>query len=76
MCICLLAKRNIATNVGIRNQTPQVTAEKGWGWNGKKCGNGSETAGILFSEYMCFFFFNSSEFLGTRGIFHKPWKHN
>ena len=41
---------------------------------GKKWGNGSEIAGILFSEYMwCFFFFFLTALnLRTRVIFHKP----
>ena len=37
----------------------------------KKWGNGSEIAGILFSEYMCFFFLTALT-LRTRVIFHKP----
>ena len=38
----------------------------------KKWGNGSEIAGILFSEYMWFFFFLTALTLRTRVIFHKP----
>ena len=49
----------------------RLLQRKGGDGTGKKWGNGSETAGILFSEYMRFFFLIALT-LGTRGIFHKP----